>query len=190
MGGGDRGRRGNRRRAAATLSRSGQAAGHGQGAHGPAGGALDGAGSGCRLGGVAGGWGEPRARGRTGEDGRRAGNLALGAAEARRGHARDEHAQRDVRGIRGPVVISDPGVDPHARDCASKGGTLRRHAGRRSAGGHGRVRRVLSDRGVDVRRALLAAVVPVRGLALARGHSRSASSPARSRWSQSSRSGS
>ena len=161
VGGGDRGRRGDRRRAAALLSRPGQAGGHGRGAQGPAGRALDGAGGGCRLAGVAGGWGEPRARGRTGEDGGRAGNLGLGAAEAQRGHARDEHAQRDVRGVRGPVVISDLGVDSHARDCASKGGTLRRHAGRRSAGGLGRVRGVLSDRGVDVRRDLRAAVVQV-----------------------------
>ena len=43
------------------------------------------------------GRGEPRARGRTGVDGRRAGNVALGAAEAQRGRAGDEHAQRDVR---------------------------------------------------------------------------------------------
>ncbi len=48
-----------------------------------AGRALHGAGGGCRLAGVAGRWGEPRARGRTGEDGGRAGNLGLGAAEAR-----------------------------------------------------------------------------------------------------------
>ena len=126
-----------------------------------AGRALDGAGRGCRLAGVAGGWGEPRARGRAGEDGGRAGNLGLGAAEAQRGRARDEHAQRDVRGVRGPAVISDPGVDSHARDRASKGGTLRRHAGRGSAGVLGRVRGVLSDRGVDVRRDLRAAVVRV-----------------------------
>ena len=181
VGGGDRGRRGDRRLVAAIPSRPGQAGGHGQGARGPASRALDGSGGGCRLAGVAGGWGEPRARGRTGEDGRRAGNLALGAAEARRGHARDEHAQRDVRGIRGPVVISDPGVDPHARDRASKGGTLRRHAGRRPAGGHGRVRRVLPDRGVDVRRALLAAVVPITRTGTCSRPFPSASSPARSR---------
>ena len=146
-------------------------AGHGPGAQGPAGRALHGAGGGCRLAGVAGGRGEPRARGRTGEDGGRAGNLGLGAAEAQRGRARDEHAQRDVRGVRGPVVISDPGVDSHARDRAAKGGTLRRHAGRRSAGVLGRVRGVLPDRGVDVRRALRAAVLQVRGLAVARGRS-------------------
>ena len=60
---------------------------------------------------------------------------------------------------RGPFVISDLGVDSHARDRASKGVTVRRHAGRRSAGLLGRVRRVLSDRGVDVRRDLRAAVV-------------------------------
>ena len=40
-----------------------------------------------------------------------------------------------------------------------------------SAGGLGRVRRVLPDRRVDVRRALRAAVVQVRGLAVARGRS-------------------
>ena len=40
-----------------------------------------------------------------------------------------------------------------------------------SAGGLGRVRGVLPDRGVDVRRALRAAVVQVRGLAVARGRS-------------------
>ena len=175
------GRRGDRRRAAALLSRPAQAAGHGRGAQGPAGRALHRAGGGCRLAGVAGGWGEPRARGRTGEDGGRAGNLGLGAAEAQRGRARNEHAQWDGRGVRGPVVLSDPGVDPHARDRASEGRTLRRHAGRRVAGGLGRVRGVLPDRGVDVRRALRAAVLQVRGLAVARGRSRSASSPARSR---------
>ena len=171
VGGGDRGRRGHRRRAAPLLSRPAQAGGHGPGAQGPAGRALHGAGGGCRLAGVAGGWGEPRARGRAGEDGGRAGNLGLGAAEAQRGRARDEHAQWDVRGVRGPPVISAPGVDSHARDCASEGGTLRRHAGRRSAGVLGRVRGLLSDRGFDVRRDLRAAGVQVRGLAVARGRS-------------------
>ena len=154
VGGGDRGRRPARRRAAARPSRPARAAGHGPRAQGPARRALHGAGGGCCLAGVAGGWGEPRARRRIGEDGGRARNLGLGAAEARRGDARDEHAQWDVRGLRGPVVISDPGVGSHARDRASKGGTLRRHAGRRTAGGHGRLRGVLPDRGVDVRRAL------------------------------------
>ena len=47
-----------------------------------------------------------------------------------------------------------------------------------SAGVVGRVRGVLSDRGVDVRRDLHAAVVQVRGLAVARGRSPRASSPA------------
>ena len=171
VGGGDRGSRCARRRAAARLSRPAQAAGHGRGAQGPAGRALHGAGGGCRLAGVTGGWGEPRARGRTGEDGGRAGNLGLGAAEAQRGRASDEHAQRDGRGVRGPVVISDPGDDPRARDRASKGGTLRGHAGRRSAVRLGRVRGLLPDRRVDVRRDLRAAVVQVRGLAAARGRS-------------------
>ena len=45
------------------------------------------------------------------------------------------------------------------------------HAGRGSAGLVGRVRGVLSDRGVDVRRDLRAAVVQVRGLAAAGGRS-------------------
>ena len=171
VGGRDRGNRGGRRRAAARLSRPAQAAWDGPRARGPAGRALHGAGGGCRVAGVTGGWGEPRARGRTGEDGGRAGNLGLRAAEAQRGRVRHEHAQWDVRGVRGPVVISHPGVDPHARDRASKGGTLRRRAGRRSAGGLGRVRGLFSDRGVDVRRDLRAAVVRVRGLAAAGGRS-------------------
>ena len=88
---------------------------------GPAGRALYGPEGGCCLAGVAGRWGEPRARGRAGEDGRRAGNLGLGAAKAQRGGARDEHAQRDVRSVRRPVVISDSGDDSRPRDCASEG---------------------------------------------------------------------
>ena len=43
------------------VSRSGQAGGHGPGAQGAAGRALNGAGGDCRFAGVAGGWGEPRA---------------------------------------------------------------------------------------------------------------------------------
>ena len=64
--------------------------------------------------GVAGRRCEPRARGRTGEDGGRAGNLGLGAEEAQRGHASDEHAHRNVRSVRWPVVGSDFGDDSGA----------------------------------------------------------------------------
>ena len=153
------------------VSAPGQAARHGPGAEGPACRALDGPEGGCRLAGVAGRRCEPRARGRTGEDGGRAGNLGLGAAEAQRGHASDEHADRNVRSVRWPVVGSDLGDDSGARACASEGRSLLGDAGRGSAGLLGRVRGVLSDRGVDVRRDLRAAVVQVRGLAAARGRS-------------------
>ena len=171
VGGGDRGGRGARRRAAARVSTPGQAARHGPGAKGPACRALDGPEGGCRLVGVVGRWCEPRAGGRAGEVGGRAGNLGLGAAEAQRGDASDEHAHRDVRSVRWPVVGSDLGDDSGARACASEGHPVHGHAGRGAAGLVGRVRGVLSDRGVDVRRDLHAAVVQVRGLAAARRRS-------------------
>ena len=80
-------------------------------------------------------------------------------------------------------LLSSPilGVDSYARDRASKGGTLRRRAGRRSAGVHGRVRGVLSDRGVDVRWAVRAAVVQRMRTGSCSRPFPSASSPARSR---------
>ena len=121
---------------------------------GPAGRALHGPEGGCRLGGVAGRRCEPRTGGGAGADGGRAGNLGLGAEEARPGHASDEHAHRNVRSVRWPVVGSDLGDDSGARDCASEGRSLLGDAGRGSAGLVGRVRGVLSDRGVDVRRDL------------------------------------
>ena len=169
MGRRDRRRRRARRRAAALHPAAGRAAGHGQRAAGAAGRAVHGPEGGRRLGGVAGRRGEPRARGRPGQARGRAGNLGLGAQEARREHPRHEHAHRDIRGIRRHAVVSDPRVDPHARARASKGAALRGHAGRRTAVRLGRVRGVLPDRRLDLRRALRAAVVRVRGLAVARG---------------------
>ena len=147
-------------------------------------------GDGRRLAGVAQWRGEPRARGRTGKDRRRAGDLGLRAAEAQRGPPRNEHAQWDVRGLRRPAVVSDPGVDPHPRDRATVRRPLRRYAGRRSAGRLGRVRRVLPDR--RARRS--SGSTRCRPTSTRTGTcSRpfpSASPPVCSRWSPSSRSGS
>ena len=114
---------------------------------------------------------EPRTGGGTGADGGRAGNLGLGAEETQPRHAGDEHAHRNVRSVRRPVVGSDLGDDYGARACASERRSLLGDAGRGSARLDGRVRGVLSDRGVDVRRDLLGAVVQVRGLAAAGGRS-------------------
>ena len=88
--------------------------------------------------------------------GKMGGGLGTWVSErrARRGHSCDEHAQRDGRRVRRPLVVARPGVDPHARDRASQGTALRGHAGRGPAVRVGRVRRVLPDRGVDLRRAL------------------------------------
>ena len=171
MGRGDCGRRGARRRTPARLPAAAEAAGHGRGVEGPACGAVHCPEGGRRVVGVPGRRCEPRARGRFGEDGGRAWHLGLGATQARRARASDEHAERDVRSVRWPSVISDPGDGSRGRARAPKGRAPRRHAGRGSAFLHGRVRRVLSDRGVDIRWDLHAAVLQVRGLAAARGRS-------------------
>ena len=117
-------------------------------------------------------WPVGRASGR-GRLGKMGGGLGTWVRSGRRSARTCARRTRSVacQRLRGPVVISDPGVDPDARDRASEGGTLRRHAGRGSDGVLGRVRGVLPDRGVDVRRALRAADVRVRGLAVARGRS-------------------
>ena len=168
MGGGDHRGRGARRCAAARVSASRQIGRHGQGAEGAARRAVHGLEGGCRLAGVVGGWREPRAGGRAGEDGGRAGNVGLGAKEAQRRGASDQHADRDVGGLRRPVVVAASGDDPGARAGASEGRPLLANAGRGAVGVLGRVRDLLSHRGIDVPGDLHAAVVQVRGLAVAR----------------------
>ena len=122
------GRRGARRRAAARLRAPGQAGGHGQGTEGPAGRAL----RRCReavavsLVSLAGGasLGPEDALGKMG------GGLGTWVSERKQldeDDARDEHAQRDVRRLRRPAVISGAGDDPHARSRAS-----RRHSASRT----------------------------------------------------------
>ena len=171
MGRGDHGGGGARRRAAARPSGPGQAAGDLPGVGGSAGRAFPGAGGGRSVAGVARGRGEPRAGGRVGVDGRRVGNVALGAAQAQRGRAGDEHAHRHVRGVRRPVVIAASVGAACARGSAPEGAAVHRNAGRGAVVVLGRVRGVLSDRGVDVRRDLHAAVVQVPRLAAASGRS-------------------
>jgi hypothetical protein len=95
--------------AAALVSASGQAARHGPGARGSACRAVHGLEGGCRLGGVVGGWREPRAGGRAGEVGGRAGNVGLGAKEAQRRRASDEHAVMEMVVVKWACVIAGAG---------------------------------------------------------------------------------
>ena len=82
VGGSDRRGRPARGRAAAHLPSPARAGRNGRGTQGPAGRACHGSRGGSDFPRVAGGWGKPRPRGRTREDGGRARNLGLGAAQA------------------------------------------------------------------------------------------------------------
>ena len=119
--------------------------------------------------GVAGRRREPWAGGGTGDVGRGPRNLGVGATGSRRRHAPNQHAQRHVGGVRRSPVVSDSRDDSRARARTSQGGQSHGHTGCRAAVLDGRVRRLLPDRGVDVRRDLLTALLRVRGLAVACG---------------------